>query len=217
MRIDSSQIYSLIFRSWTNSFSYLPQFHFVDIIPIPKYNNLTNIIPIHEYFSKYSWLPYSYIEYIKSMNTSHYGFVCPVNLSNEKYIRVKEFFKDIFLRKNRYEVFENYLQILPIWQILFLFLFASFGIHKLFLFLLVQKLALQIYSYSYLREIYYLLITVTGWCEVVKRCSFSLKSRVLPFEQFLLFPWKFIVTRNTIRNNTICFLFFFMAVRKKVS
>ena len=28
----------------------------------------------------------------------------------------------------------NYLRILPTWQILFLFLFASFGIHKLFLF-----------------------------------------------------------------------------------
>ena len=35
---------------------------------------------------------------------------------------------------------------------LFLFLFASFGIHELFLFLFVQKLAPQIYSYSYLWE-----------------------------------------------------------------
>ena len=43
----------------------------------------------------------------------------------------------------------NYSQILPIWRILFLFLFTSFGIHELFLFLFVPKLAPQIYSYSY--------------------------------------------------------------------
>ena len=37
--------------------------------------------------------------YIKRMNISHYGFVCPVNLSNEKYIRVKKKkFLEIFLR-----------------------------------------------------------------------------------------------------------------------
>ena len=57
----------------------------------------------------------------------------------------------------------NNLQKVPIWQILFLFLFPSFGIHKLFLF--VQKLPPQIYSYSYLRkEKKYLLITgVSSW------------------------------------------------------
>ena len=43
----------------------------------------------------------------------------------------------------------NNSRILPIWWILFLFLFASFGIHKLFLFLFLQKLAPQIFSYSY--------------------------------------------------------------------
>ena len=53
----------------------------------------------------------------------------------------------------------NYSQILPIWQILFLFLFASFGFNKLFLFLCVQKLAPRIYSHSYPREKYYSLIT----------------------------------------------------------
>ena len=48
------------------------------------------------------------------MNISHYGFVCPVNFSNEKYIRVKKKkFLDIFLRKNRYQVFVNYSRILP--------------------------------------------------------------------------------------------------------
>ena len=55
------------------------------------------------------------------------------------------------MRENLFKVFVNYSQILPIWQILFLFVFASFGIHELFLFLFVQKLAPQIYSYSYLR------------------------------------------------------------------
>ena len=44
----------------------------------------------------------------------------------------------------------NSSRILPIWRILFLFLFASFGIHELFLF--VQNLAPRIYSYSYSRE-----------------------------------------------------------------
>ena len=50
------------------------------------------------------------------------------------------------------KVFVNYIRILPSWQILVLFLFASFKIQKLFLFLFVQKLAVQIYSYSYLWE-----------------------------------------------------------------
>ena len=87
--------------------------------------------------------------YINSMNISHYGFVCPVNLSNEKYIKVKKKkFFDIFFRKNRYQVFVKYshlTNIIPIpickfwnsWTIpisictkvgsanLFLFLFAG--------------------------------------------------------------------------------------------
>ena len=91
--------------------------------------------------------------HIKSMNISHYGFVCSVNFSNEKYIRVKKKkFLIILLRENRYQVFVSYLGILPIWRILFLFLLASFGIHKLFLFLFIQNLAPRIYSYSYSRE-----------------------------------------------------------------
>ena len=44
------------------------------------------------------------------MNISHYGYVCLVNFSNEKYIRVKENkFSENFLSKNRYQVFVNYL------------------------------------------------------------------------------------------------------------
>ena len=36
------------------------------------------------------------------MNISHYGFVCPVNFSNKKYIRVKKKkFSDILLRINQ--------------------------------------------------------------------------------------------------------------------
>ena len=76
--------------------------------------------------------------------------MCPVNFSNEKYIREKWNKKlDIFLWKKRYQVFVNYSLILPIWQILFLF--SCFWINKLFLFLFVQKFASQIYSYSNLR------------------------------------------------------------------
>ena len=52
------------------------------------------------------------------------------------------------MSKYRYQVFANYLRILPIWRIFFLLLFANFGIHELFLFLFLQNLALQIYSYS---------------------------------------------------------------------
>ena len=43
------------------------------------------------------------------------------------------------------------MRVLPVWQILFLFLLVSFETCKLFLFLFIQKLALRIYSYSYLR------------------------------------------------------------------
>ena len=118
-----------------------------------KYINLTNIIPIYEYFlsiHKYLILIFNIhkeYEYI-SLWLCLTGY-----FSNERYVRVKkENFLEIFSRKNRYQVFVNYLQILPIWLILFLFLLASFGIHKLFLFLFVQKLGPRIYSYSYLRE-----------------------------------------------------------------
>ena len=44
-----SRINSLIFRSQIDPFSYLPQFHFMNSIPICEYCNLTNYIPIHEY------------------------------------------------------------------------------------------------------------------------------------------------------------------------
>ena len=37
-----------------DSYSYSAQFQSINIIPIRKYCNLTNIIPIHNYFSKYS-------------------------------------------------------------------------------------------------------------------------------------------------------------------
>ena len=49
-QIDSSQIY-LIFRSRIHSYSYSPQFHFMNIIPTCKYCNLTNNIPIHEFMN----------------------------------------------------------------------------------------------------------------------------------------------------------------------
>ena len=64
LQIDLSQTYLLIFRSWIDSYSYSPEFNFMNIISICKYNNLMNNIPIHEYFSKYSWISYFNIEYI---------------------------------------------------------------------------------------------------------------------------------------------------------
>ena len=48
-QIDLSRIYLLTFRSQIDSYTYLPQFHFMNIIPIRQYINLTNIIPIHKY------------------------------------------------------------------------------------------------------------------------------------------------------------------------
>ena len=49
------------------------------------------------------------------MNICHYGFVCLVNYSNEKYKRdKKKKLLDIFLKKNRYQVFVNHSQMLPI-------------------------------------------------------------------------------------------------------
>ena len=55
------------------------------------------------------------------------------------------------MKKKIVQVSVNDLRILSIWQILFLFKFASFENHKLFLILFVQKLTPQIYSYSYLQ------------------------------------------------------------------
>ena len=58
--------------------------------------------------------------YIKSMNISHYGFVCPVNLSNEKYIRVKKKkFLEIFFERQKCQVFMNYSQICVLFRSLY--------------------------------------------------------------------------------------------------
>ena len=76
--------------SQIDSYSYLLKFHFMNIIPICEYCNLTNIIPTHKYLSKCSWLSFLYQIYIKSIHTSHYGCICMVNLSKEKFIRLKK-------------------------------------------------------------------------------------------------------------------------------
>ena len=93
-----------------------------------------NIYQEYEYISLWLCLPGKY-------------FKLKIYKSQEK-----EIFRHYLKKKYIYQVFVNYSWILPIWQILFLFLFASFGVRKLFLFLFVQKLAPQNYSYSYLRE-----------------------------------------------------------------
>ena len=79
-------------------------------------------------------------------------FFCPVSFSKDKFIRVKK--KKLLEKYEREKCFKfvNNSWILPFWQISFLFLFISFGIHELFLFLFVQKLAPRIYSYSDLQE-----------------------------------------------------------------
>ena len=50
-------------------------------------------------------------------------------------------------KKNIIQIFVNSLQILPVWQILFLILFVSFEIYKLLL--CVQRLAPQISSWLF--------------------------------------------------------------------
>ena len=61
------------------------------------------------------------------------------------------FFKNIKLSYDLTDCYNvaNYLRIVWVWQILFLFLFACFEIYELFLFLFMEILAPQIYSYSY--------------------------------------------------------------------
>ena len=46
---DLQQIYLLTFRSQIFSYSFLPHFYIMDIIPIYKYYKFKNIIPIHKY------------------------------------------------------------------------------------------------------------------------------------------------------------------------
>ena len=102
------------------------------------------------------------------------------------------------MRKKRNHVFVNYLRILPIWRILFLLLFASFGIHELFLFLFVQKLDPRIYSYSYSREkllfadhcykpdISFFMPYLTTF---VKKIFWGRVSFICFWEKYLLYAW----------------------------
>ena len=153
MQIDSSQIHLLIFRSQIDSYSYSPQFQIMKIILICEYSIIwrvlflfTNIfLRFHEYFIIVLNI------YIDSIPYISLWLCLPGKFFKwKKYKSCKTEIITKTLRKNIFQVFVNNLQILPIWQIVFLILFISFGIHKLFLF--VQKLALRICSYSNLRE-----------------------------------------------------------------
>ena len=61
-----------------------------------------------------------------------------------KFYKMKSFFESR-TRRNEEKRSKFFVSL-----IIFLILFASFEIHKLFLFLFVQKLATQIYSYSHI-------------------------------------------------------------------
>ena len=123
----------------------------MNIIFILKYYNFTSINPIHLYFSKYYWVYFLYWIYKSHIQFfSNYGFVCQVSFSNDKYIQVKK--KKLWEKKSEkgiHQLFVNNLQILSIRQILFLFRFSNVKIHKLLIFLFVEKLPPPIYSYSY--------------------------------------------------------------------
>ena len=87
------------------------------------------------------------------MNISHYGYGCPENFSNEKYIRVtKKKLLDIFLRKNFvsgfHELFANtsYLtKICKFWnsQPIPIPIRTEVGSSNLFLFLVAGKITIH--------------------------------------------------------------------------
>ena len=196
MQIDSSQIYLLIFRSRIDSNSYSQQFHFIYIISICKYINLTNIIPI--FFKVFMNIIYFYWIYIKSMHISHYGFVCPVNFSNEKYIRVKKKkFLDIILREK--------VDIRSLWIIC-----EYFPSDKYYSYSYSQVLEFTNYSYSYsyrswLRQSilipirgknYYSLITATygnGWFRCGHFLCLCKRSKSLQISNVV--TWQFVTIK----------------------
>ena len=78
------------------------------------------------------------------------------------------------MRKNIFQAFMNNLQIFPTSQILFLFLFASFEFHKLYLFLFVQKLARQhefFYYFGILLKLFNTLLSTKGLRGPVDCCT----------------------------------------------
>ena len=79
-------------------------------------------------------------------------------------------------KKKTFLVFVNSLQILPISQILFLFLFSGFENYELFLFLFVKKLAPRIYSYSYSQG---KLLFADHWFVFVKRYMKRTASKIV--------------------------------------
>ena len=83
--------------------------------------------------------------YLKYENISLW-FFNKVSFSNENIYITQE--KEIIGIKREDFFFFRYLRIIPVLQILFLLLFASFEIRKLFLFLSVQKLACGKNNYS---------------------------------------------------------------------
>ena len=147
LRIDSSRIYLLIFRSQRDSYSYSSQFHFVNISPIRKYcilaniirihEYLANIIRIHEYLSKYSWISYFKIEYIKR-NAYNSLWLCLLGkFFKLKYIRIK---KKKLLEKMRDIIFFWYLWIVC----------EYFPPDYNYSYSFLKALELTNYSYSYL-------------------------------------------------------------------
>ena len=103
----------------------------------------------------------NYWIYINNMNISHYGFVCPVSFSNEKYIRVRR-------KRNIRKKLDNQKYFSYSWIVR-----KYFPSDKYYSYSYSQVLEFTNYSYSYLyrswlrksipipirRKIYYLLIT----------------------------------------------------------
>ena len=93
-----SQIYWLIFRSQIDSYSYLPHSNFLNIFPIWKNNEFTNIITIHKYLQTI----HEYLILISNVKISYYGFVCQVSCSKWAIYMIQE--QEIMRKKGEEQI-----------------------------------------------------------------------------------------------------------------
>ena len=86
-------------------------------ISLHEYYSYSRILKFNEYYSYsrifvkiFMNILSNYWIYIKNMHVSHYGFVCPVSFSNEKYIRKR---RKINIRQKRTKKYFRFSWIIP--------------------------------------------------------------------------------------------------------